>query len=221
MNAIDDFFEYAAATGAADVLHKEARIIGLGKDVVILNVASSIQLIVEQNLLTDKGFWIPIPQDRRRKGAFGPVLSNQVSFLFYKLFPEHLESMKVAVDSISEQMISQMRTGIPKSYNIMMDLSRRLPMWLCNRLMKAPTKGAMASFFFSDTGNSLDNFDSFLGYSVKDAIHYPPNAGYPGFTVVFMTFQQQLSVIIGYTKASADAKDIALFEETLRKDLMS
>ena len=32
--------------------------------------------------LSDKPSWIPVPQDQRRKGQLGPVMSNQVSFLF-------------------------------------------------------------------------------------------------------------------------------------------
>lgn len=165
-------------------------------------------------------FWVPIPQDQRRKGAWGPVLANQVSFLFYRLFPEVLSDMKATVDEISKQMIDQIRNRIPQSYKIMMAFSRRMPMWLYSYIVKSPTKGAFASFFFSDTGNSLDGFDHFTGIPITDAVHYPPNAGYPGFTVVFMLFQNKLKVIVAHTDASADEAAVVRFEKALRADLL-
>ena len=163
---------------------------------------------------------MPIPQDQRKKGAWGPVLANQVSFLFYRLFPEVLSDMKATVDEISKQMIDQIRNRIPQSYKIMMAFSRRMPMWLYSYIVKSPTKGAFASFFFSDTGNSLEGFDQFAGIPIMDAVHYPPNAGYPGFTTVFMLFQNRLKVVVAHTDASADTMAIEQFEKAIRKDLL-
>ena len=193
-----------------------------GKSPVYLATAiRSFNQLLEAKGKKGDSFWVPIPQDQRRKGAWGPVLSNQVSFLFYRLFPEVLSDMKATVDEISKQMIDQIRNRIPQSYKIMMAFSRRMPMWLYSYIVKSPTKGAFASFFFSDTGNSLDGFDHFAGIPITDAVHYPPNAGYPGFTTVFMLFQNKLKVIVAHTDASADEEAIARFEAALRADLVS
>jgi hypothetical protein len=116
-------------------------------------------------------------------------------------------------------MVGQMRSGIPASYGIMMGLLRRLPLWLYGHIAKSPTKGALASFFFSDTGSTLDDFTAFCGLPVNDAVHYPPNGGYPGFTVIFMGFQEQLRAVIAYTEAGVSGEDLALFEASLRENL--
>lgn len=176
------------------------------------------------DLLKRKGkinynIYVPVPQNQRKKGALGPVVGNQISYLFYRLFPYHLETMQRTVNSIGQQMIDQMRKGIPASFSIMMGLLRRLPLWLYSYIVKSPTKGVLASFFFSDTGKTLDNFTVFCGLPVSDAMHYPPNSNHPGFTVIFMGFQKKLQVIIAYTEATANEEDLSIFEASLRKNL--
>ncbi|HRB33368.1 MAG TPA: hypothetical protein PLP93_09470 [Nitrosomonas sp.] len=176
------------------------------------------------DLLKRKGrintaLWVPVPQNNRKKGACGPLVGNHLSFLFYRLFPQHLETMQKTVDIIQQQMIDQMRKGIPASFSIMMDLLLRLPLRLYGVIVKSPTKGALASFFFSDTGKTLENFKIFCGLPVSNAIHYPPNSSHPGFTIIFMSFQRKLQVIIAYTETAMNKEDISCFESSLRKNL--
>lgn len=192
-----------------------------GKSPVLLAATlRAFRHIIDGDISPDRLFWVPVPQDQRRKGVAGPVVGNQVSYLFYRLPLNELADLQTTVDAISGQMISQMRVGIPKSYNIMMNLVRRMPMGIYSHLTKSPTRGMLASLFFSDTGQSLDDFTSFAGRIVADAIHYPPSAGIPGFTVIFMSVQQRLRAVIGYTADSADNDKLVTFERLLRNDLL-
>jgi len=168
---------------------------------------------------TNTTLWVPVPQNNRKKGACGPLVGNHLSFLFYRLFPQHLENMQKTVDVIEQQMIDQMRQDIPASFSIMMDLLLRLPLWLYRKIVKSPTKGTLASFFFSDTGKTLEDFNVFCGLPVSNAIHYPPNSSHPGFTIIFMNFQKKLQVIMAYTEATVNKEDISWFESSLRKNL--
>lgn len=175
--------------------------------------------LLKRKGIINTAIWVPIPQNNRKKGGFGPVVGNQLSYLFYRLFPQHLETMQKTVDVIQQQMIDQMRKGIPASFSIMMDLLLRLPLWLYDKIVKSPTKGALASFFFSDTGKTLEDFNDFCGLPVSNAAHYPPNSSHPGFTIIFMDFQHKLQGMIAYTEATANEEDIAYFESSLRKNL--
>lgn len=176
------------------------------------------------DLLKRKGktvtaIWVPVPHNNRKKGTFGPVVGNHLSYLFYRLFPQHLETLQKTVTVIQQQMIDQMRKDIPASFSIMMDLLLRVPLWLYEKIVKSPTHGALASFFFSDTGKTLDDFNVFCGLPVSNAIHYPPNSSHPGFTIIFMDFQQKLHAIIAYTETTVSKEDIFWFESSLRKNL--
>ncbi len=179
----------------------------------------SFQKLLKRKGAINHNLYVPIPQNQRKKGILGPIVNNQVSYLFYRLFPEHLVDMQSAVNAIGEQMIDQMRNGIPASFSIMMGLLRRFPLWLYSHIIKSPTKGTLASFFFSDTGKTLDDFTSFCGQPVNDAIHYPPNSNHPGFTVIFTSFQKKLQVMVAYTESSITEEDLSIFEVALRKNL--
>lgn len=194
--------------------------IRLGRSPLLLAATMrSFHKLLKRKGATNHNIYVPVPQNQRKKGAFGPVVSNQVSYLFYRLFPCHLEDMQRTVNSIGQQMIDQMRGGIPASFSIMMGLLRRLPLWLYSHIIKSPTKGTLASFFFSDTGKTLDDFTFFCGLPVNDAVHYPPNSNHPGFTIIFMGFQKKLQVIIAHTEATMNEEDLSIFEAALRKNL--
>ncbi len=192
----------------------------LGRSPLLLAATMrSFHELLKRKGAINHNIYVPVPQNQRKKGVFGPVVSNQVSYLFYRLLPNHLEDMQTTVNAIGQQMIDQMRAGIPASFSIMMDLLRRFPLWLYSHIIKSPTKGTLASFFFSDTGKTLDDFKFFCGLPVKDAIHYPPNSNHPGFTVIFTGFQKKLQVMIAYTEATVTEEDLSIFEAALRKNL--
>ncbi len=163
--------------------------------------------------------WIPVPQDQRRKGQWGPVMSNQVSFLFYSLESKD-SKLTSGISSIRDQMMNQMRDRLPASYHIMMDSMRRFPSWLYRHLIASPTNGALASFFYSDTGNSLENADSIHDCPLVDATHYPPNSGYPGLTIIFMRFGNRQKVIYSYPDDEFCSKKMDRFEEVLTAQLL-
>ncbi len=175
--------------------------------------------LLKHNGKTVTAIWVPVPHNNRKKGVFGPVVGNHLSYLFYRLFPQHLETLQKTVAVIQQQMIDQMRKDIPASFSIMMDLLLRLPLWLYEKIVKSPTNGALASFFFSDTGKTLEDFNVFCGLPVSNAIHYPPNSSHPGFTIIFMDFQQKLQAIIAFTEATVSKEDVLWFESSLRKNL--
>ena len=164
--------------------------------------------------------WIPVPQDRRRKGQLGPVMSNQVSFLFYAL-PSGTHEVTELLSAIRQQMMDQMRNRFHERYLTMMDSMRRFPKWLYRYLVYAPTNGALASLFYSDTGNSLKELNNLLDIPVTDALHIPPNCAYPGLTIIFMRFKDRLRIIYSYPETSDLSEKIDKFEMTLRKNLLN
>lgn len=182
--------------------------------------ARGIHQIRQARKMPEGIYWIPVPQDQRKRGAIGPIISNQVSFLFYKLTDTELGDISETIQSLSQQMMDQIRNGITASFAVMMGIFRRLPMAAYRYLMHQPTRGDIASFFFSDTGNSLKQFTEFMGLSIKDATHFPPNAHHPGFTLIFMRVQNRLKVVVGYTDVSLSEEEIEGFVTHLRGDLL-
>ena len=78
----------------------------------------------------------------------------------------------------------------------------------------------MASFFYSDTGDSLQDFDVVFGQPVSSAIHYPPNMYPPGMTFVFSRFQGALQLTFGYMEPDLDAAEVELLLTSVRSVLL-
>jgi hypothetical protein len=78
----------------------------------------------------------------------------------------------------------------------------------------------MASFFYSDTGDSLSDFKTFYNRQVINAIHYPPNAYPPGVTFIFTRFQGALQITVSYMEEVLDNKEIEMLIQHLQSDLL-
>jgi len=168
---------------------------------------------------SDLDFLTSLPQDQRRKGVMGPILANQVSFLFYRLPGNLLADRKNTVKEISRQMMEDLRVNFSKSYTRMMDLTLRFPSPLFRQLIRSPTKGKMASCWFSDTGTTLDSLQTFLELPVTGAEHFPPNMCPPGLTVISSRFNGRLMVTVAVFDGILPDDSLPRFLDGLRKEL--
>jgi hypothetical protein len=160
--------------------------------------AYAVAQIQKQRGLPAGDVLAPVPLDRRKRGAPGAILGNQVSFLFYRLPNAILDDVPAMTAELIVQMKALMRSESPQHYTIMMDFLRRLPGFLYRRLLKAPTQGLMSSFFYSDTGDSLQDFTGLFGQTVNRAVHYPPNLYPPGMTFIFSRCLGALQITLAY-----------------------
>ncbi len=163
---------------------------------------------------------VPVPQDRRLRGAKGPVLGNQVTFLFYRIPMHVLEDKAACTQEIIRQMTELMRSNKPQDYLYMMEFLRRIPGSLYRILMKQPTSGLMGSFFYSDTGASLDELDSFSGIKINQVMHFPPNVYPPGLTFVFSRRQRSLQISIAYMQHLVSEEELETLASLLTSGLL-
>lgn len=163
---------------------------------------------------------VPVPVDRRKRGAHGAIVGNQVSFLFYRIPHAILSDVPVCTAEVLKQMKTLMRSQKPEHHTIMMDFLRRMPGFFYRHLLKLPTKGLMASFFYSDTGDSLQSFNDLFGQTVSSAIHYPPNTYPPGMTLVFSRFQGALQLTISYMTSDMNTTEVELLITSIQQALL-
>jgi hypothetical protein len=182
--------------------------------------ANAVAQVQKQRGVDNNDVLVPIPLDRRKRGAQGPILGNQVSFLFYRIPNAVLNDVSACTSELIEQMKSLMRSENPVHYTIMLDFLRRMPGFFYRRMLKSPTKGLMASFFYSDTGDSLQDFDELFGQPVNGAIHYPPNMYPPGMTFIFSRFQGALQLTFGYMEPVISTAEAELLLMSVRIALL-
>ena len=185
-----------------------------------LGVTSFVyQEIIKRKKQKLVSFQIPVPQDKRKRGVFQPGIGNQVSYLFFRLYPKHFSTFKETVSEINAQLKDQIKERIPQKYEGLMSLFLRLPIQVYEFIVKGPTKGKLASFYFSDTGQSL-KLDGESPFTVLDATHLPPANKLPGFTIVFMEFEEKLKVIVAYATNRMNKEDLLYFEREFRNLLL-
>lgn len=177
------------------------------------------------NLLQKRGtgsgdFWIPLPQNQRLRGSKGPIFSNQLSFMFFRVQQNTLHSLPETIDDLSKQMVHQVRIGFPKAYTIMMELFRRVPLFIYSFLIKNSSKGATASFSFSDVGEAWGDSKNFINVPILDVSHIPSNPYVPGFTIVCSLYKGALKVTVAHIEETIAENELLLFEDFLRNELL-
>lgn len=163
---------------------------------------------------------IPIPLDTRKRGEDTPILGNQVTFLFYRIPQSVLSDVQACTAELISQMKELMRTDSPKNYLVMMDFLRRIPGFFYRLMLKIPTKGLMASFFYSDTGETLQNYVQLFGRPIKSAIHYPPVTHPPGMTFIYSRFRGCLQITFGYMEEVINDQEVDQLLDHLKVTLV-
>ncbi|HVD97104.1 MAG TPA: hypothetical protein VNB90_02795 [Cytophagaceae bacterium] len=163
-------------------------------------------------------FWIPIPQNRRPRGSYGPVLSNLQALMFYRIPREKTTNLKTCTQFIVQQMFDLIRHKIPDDYAVMSGLLRRLPASFYYWLIKGPAGGSVASFVHTDPG--INKFNSFFGYPIKNITNYPPATFPPGLITVFERFNNKQKIVINYTEQVVSTEELRILEKNLRKELL-
>ena len=163
-------------------------------------------------------FWIPIPQNRRPRGTYGPVISNLQAFMFYRIPRDKITVLKNCTEFITKQLFDLIRSKRPDDYAIMSNFLRRLPSSFYYWLIKGPAGGSMASFLYSDPGVNV--FNSFLGHKVTDITNYPPGTFPPGLMAIFERFNGKQKIVLNYTLQIVSKEDLRILENNLLKELL-
>jgi hypothetical protein len=165
-------------------------------------------------------YLIPVPHDMRRRGDRGPIFSNQLSFLFYRIEPRLAASMSEMIGELTRQMMDQVRNRTPESLMAAMDLFKPMPLDFYLHRLGRPTRGKFASFFFSDAGESCAGMNEVLGGRLAAVTHLAPASRPPGLAVAFSHFRGQLCVMLAWVDDCLSVVEVAGLEGGLRAGLL-
>jgi hypothetical protein len=170
--------------------------------------------VAVKSILEDKGtkvnnFWVPVPQDRRKKNAKGPVLSNHLSLLFFRLNGDTLTAgLEATTKSLTKQMKSQIQNRIPEKYHALMHYLRFVPANMYYRFIKGPHGGALSSFLFTVAPEHPSTLNTLFGRSVVDAMNTPPITFPPGLTFAFAKFNAKTRIFVLYSSDAFSDNEI-------------
>ena len=230
ITALESSFQKAVEQGVrvltfseeeTSALEEQQKIQGakFGQGVFLLTcVTRAVNRHVKQEQNSD--FWIPIPQDSRKKGSSWPVLGNHLSFLFYRIDTKLLHDKKATIQSLNAQMMDQVKRGIPKAYGHLMNCLRWIPSPLYTRLIKGPNGKSLSSFLFTTAAEHPTDLDSFFGRKITNALSIPPNTYPPGLTFAVNHFNSRLQIVVLYYTHLFSEKDMDSLLKNLRLDLL-
>lgn len=183
--------------------------------------ARGVKQILQERKVPVTNFWVPVPQNTRKKGALGPLLSNHISFLFYRIANAELNSLKECVSSLNNQMVNQIRNALPKAYGILQGFLKRVPSSFYYQLIKGPQGKSLASFLFTVAEEHPQELLEFEGLKVLNALSLPPNNFKPGLTFAFMRFNNCLQIMLLYFGEVLSEKEITNLEKQLKNELIT
>jgi len=165
-------------------------------------------------------FWIPVPYDGRLRGSFGPVISNKVAYLFYRVPKAAFASVKETVACMAEQMTAQIKNKMPQQYSMFLDMMRHLPLSLYYYWVNKRGAGSFASFVYSFTGDNFNEVNSLFGQPVANLVIYPSSTFPPGLTFFFLKHQEALNINMVYSPDIINNFEIDTIEQQLKNLLL-
>jgi hypothetical protein len=165
-------------------------------------------------------YLVPVPHDLRWRGARGPIFSNQLSFLFYRIEPRLAANLTDTIGELTRQLMDQVRNRTPESFLAAMEMFKVMPLDLYIHRLGQPTRGKFASFFFTDAGETCAGMHELLGARVTAVTHFAPASRPPGLTVVFSRFRRQLTAVLSWVDDCLGPEEANALERGLRAALL-
>ncbi len=169
---------------------------------------------------TDGAYLIPVPHDTRKRGANGPVFSNHLSILFYRIESKFAGRMTDILGELSRQMTDQIRDRFPESCMAALDMFKPLPLDYYLHHLGKPTRGKFATFSFSDSGETCAGMKQLWGGDILDVTHLVPAWRPPGLIIVFLRFGKRLSALLSSVDDCLKPDEVDGLERDLRRALL-
>ena len=188
-----------------------------------LYLASSIRAlhtVAQARGNKDGAYLVPVPHDMRRRGTNGPIFSNQLSILFYRIEARQAACLSETITELTRQMMNQIRDRFPEACMAALDMFKPLPLDYYVRHLGQPTRGKFASLCFSDSGETCAGMSSMLGGRITEVTHLVPTWRPPGLTVLFWSFTGRPRVLLSWVDDCLSTSEVSTLEQGLRSALL-
>ena len=164
--------------------------------------------------------WFSVLNNQRKKGTAGHLVSNQLSFLFFRLNAKTLNKTTDGVTSINQQLKAQIKNRITERYADLLSALRFMPMPVYEAMVNLTSNGKMSSFGFSNLGTDKINLTEFQGTGIVNMLHFPPVPSPPGFNVVVSKTNGKLKFIWAYFDEVLSWEEVAAMEQSFKALLL-
>ncbi len=165
-------------------------------------------------------FVVPLPVNIRPKGSEHAIFRTRVSLLWFRVLPEQVVDLDGLIGELKRQRVDAIKVGRIEAGVIAMDYARFAPMRVYAHMARRAKKGELCSFFFAFTGEFAGGIDRFFGAPIENAFHAPPVPTSPGSSAAMSLRGGRLNVSHVQQAGLFSDEERALFQRTLRADLL-
>lgn len=180
----------------------------------------ALHTIATQRGNTNGAYLIPVPHDMRRRGANGPIFSNHLSILFYRIEPRQAVNLSGIISELTRQMMDQIRDRFPECCMAALDMFKPLPLSFYLHQLGKPTRGKFATFSFSDSGETCAGITNLMGGRIQAVTHLVPTWRPPGLTVLFWNFKGRPCAQLSWLDDCLSSAEADTLERSLRSALL-
>jgi hypothetical protein len=163
---------------------------------------------------------VPLPVNLRPKGGEGAIFRTHVSLIWFQVFPEQMDDFGALVKALKAQRVAAIRDGQIENGVHAMDFARLAPRRLYAHMARRSLRGELCSFFFAYTDAFLPGLDRFFGAGIRNGFHVPPVPPSPGSCVGLSLRERRLNLTHVYQRGVLSERELAIFRERLRADLL-
>ena len=163
---------------------------------------------------------VPLPVNLRPKGGEGAIFRTHVSLIWFQVFPEQVDDFAGLVAELKAQRVAAIRAGQIENGVHAMDFARLAPRRLYAHMARRSLRGELCSFFFAFTDAFLPGLDRFFGAEIRNGFHVPPVPPSPGSCAAFSLRDRRLNFTHVYQRGVFSERELAIFRERLRADLL-
>ncbi len=164
--------------------------------------------------------WVPVPHDMRKKGDTWPIIGNYLSFVYYRISGNTIDSAETTVRSINEQLLHQIKHNLPEANAHLMHYLKKLPLTIYRRLIKGKNRKSLASFLFTVAAEHPSDFNTFFDCPITNAYSVPPNTNPPGLVVAFNRFEDKISIVVQSYEHAVKREQLADLAHSIRINLL-
>ncbi len=163
---------------------------------------------------------VPLPVNLRPKGGEGAIFRTHVSLIWFQVFPEQMSDFGALVAELKAQRVAAIRAGQIENGVHAMNFARLAPRRLYAHMARRALRGELCSFFFAFTDGFLPGLKRFFGAEIRNGFHVPPVPPSPGSCVALSLRDQRLNLTHVHQRGVFSERELAIFHERLRADLL-
>ena len=185
---------------------------------LLANFVSTFHSIVKKRGNISGDYIIPVNIDPRQNDeVLKNTFFNNWSMIFLKVSPEIAEDKSALIDTLKEQIYTNISGKYAHHLKNVNYLMRILPHKKMFKLMQCMLKGSAGSFSFSYLKECVYDNDSFMDNKILNLYHVPNMPIQPGIGLFFSSFKGRINAVLSFIDTIFSEEEIKLIENSIKK----